>query len=64
MPVKKTRTHGSEAPIGRIDRREVARFTREQPVLPIPRRLGTSTAPGLIALELLGYRVIHRLSLD
>jgi hypothetical protein len=49
-------------PIGvRHDRREVARFLRAQPVAEIPRRSAAASPPGLIALPLLGYRVIRRL---
>jgi hypothetical protein len=54
--------HGRTTPIaGRHDRREVERFLRAQPVAEIPRRSGPAHAPGLIALPLLGYRVIRRL---
>jgi hypothetical protein len=45
----------------RHDRREVERFLREQPIAEIPRRSPPAQAPGLIALPLLGYRVIRRL---
>jgi hypothetical protein len=47
----------------RHDRREVARFLREQPIAEIPRRSPAAQPPGLIALPLLGYRVIRRLDL-
>jgi hypothetical protein len=41
------------------DRREVARFLREQPPLLVPRSTITAPLPGLIALSLWGYRVIR-----
>lgn len=42
------------------DRREVARFLREQPPTRVPPRTIAPTLPGLIALSLSGYRVIRR----
>ena len=41
------------------DRREVARFLRPQPIAQIPRRYEPTATRGLIALPLLGYRVIR-----
>jgi hypothetical protein len=45
----------------RHDRREVERFLRVQPIAEIPRRSAPTGTPGLIAAQLLGYRVIRRL---
>jgi hypothetical protein len=42
------------------DRREVARFLREQPPMLVPRSPYATPLPGLIALSVLGYRVIRR----
>lgn len=41
-----------------LDPEETARFLREQPPLPIPRRTYARTTPGLIAYPLLGGQVI------
>jgi hypothetical protein len=41
-------------------RREVARFLREQPPRDVPRRSWAAPTPGLVALSLLGGRVIRR----
>lgn len=48
-------------PQGKHDRREIERFLRVQPIAEIPRRSGPTTTPGLIAAQLLGYRVYRRL---
>ena len=47
-----------------LDRREVARFLREQPPLAVPRRSWNGELPGLVALPLLGFRVVRRLGGD
>jgi hypothetical protein len=39
------------------DPEEAARYLREQPPLPVPRRVYSAPPPGQIAYRLLGYRV-------
>lgn len=46
----------------RVDAREVARFLRPQPPLPIPERTRPQPAGGLLARSLLGDRVYKGLS--
>lgn len=43
------------------DAHEIARFLRPQPPYEIPARSGPAHIPGLIALDILGYRVIRRI---
>jgi hypothetical protein len=42
------------------DRREIARFLREQPPQLAPPRTDASTLTGLVAWSVLGYRVVRR----
>jgi len=58
-----SRVGGSVNPpaVPALDRQEVARFLRPQPPIEVPRRAVAATMPGLIAGEVLGYRVIRRL---
>jgi hypothetical protein len=42
-----------------VDPREVARFLRPQPPMPVPPRTYRTQLPGLIAYGLLGGRVIR-----
>lgn len=51
----------AHADLHRHARTEVARFNREQPPQPIPRRTYAATVPGLVAGPILGHRVIRRL---
>jgi hypothetical protein len=60
---QKRRRRPSDPPLVKHDRREIERFLREQPIAEIPRRSPAAQPPGLIALPLLGYRVIRRLDL-
>jgi hypothetical protein len=42
------------------DAREIARFLKEQPPIPVPPRTLASSLPGLLALSLLGAQIVSR----